>query len=112
MVQGLPVPHDATLTHGSAAEYSAHYDVADAGSVNDLNGWYEEELQPGRAWRDWTACPSPEPSRPDDGGQTWRWQKISAGVVRELVLRTSDLHGKVGIDESVSGPVPPSFPCY
>src|SRR5580698_9381924 len=57
IVQGLPVPHDATLTRGSVAEYSAHYYVANAGSVNNLNGWYEEELQPGRPWHEWSACP-------------------------------------------------------
>jgi hypothetical protein len=109
IVQGLPIPQGATLVSGSAGTFSAHYEVPDAVSVNQLDQWYEHEIVTGRPWRDWVVCPSPMPTVPP-GGEVWRWQK-SGSVVRELTLRTSRSDGHIGVVIGVSGAVPPGFPC-
>jgi hypothetical protein len=112
IVKGLPIPHEALLAQGSAATYMAWYVVPDAGSLANLNSWYEEQFKAGRPWRAWTACPSPNPVGSNGSGESWRWQQVgSDGVTRELVLSTLENHGRVGIDMGVTGAVPPEFHC-
>jgi hypothetical protein len=107
-VQGLPVPHGATLANGDAQTYSAHYYIPDAKSISQLDRWYEQHIVSGRPWRDWVACPSPMPTN-NAVGEVWRWQKRGTEV-RNLVLYT-DARGHIGVVMSVSGPVPPGLPC-
>jgi hypothetical protein len=53
VVQGLPVPAQATLVHTvSHAGYSGAGYVVPV-SLADLNKWYERQLPNGQAWRGW-----------------------------------------------------------